>query len=75
MKNNKTHRWIFKIVNSHNKLNIKEGLWDTDFSATQICAYFENLGWEIIFLEQIEDNFIIFYNTAPLGELENEKLL
>lgn len=44
--------WEYKIQKNN---EIKSGSWDTSLSASKVCNYFENNGWEIIYLNKIED--------------------
>ena len=47
------YRWVYKIVKSDDEYEIKEGNWDTTLPASDICRWFEALGFTVVYLNRI----------------------
>ena len=69
---NNTFRWVYKIVNSDDVFDIKEGEWITALPASKICQWFENLGWKVVYLNRVCQVWAVENYRVPLDALGQE---
>ena len=44
------YKFEYKIAKDH---ELKSGEWITDLPASKICAWFETIGWEVLYLNRV----------------------
>ena len=69
MDNKKYYKWVYKIINSGDIWDVREGELVTNYCASKICKYFETIGWEVGYLNRVCEIYDEAYYKTPLHEL------
>lgn len=62
---NKQYKWIYKIINKNNPSIIYENEIVTNLPALKLCAWFESIGYEIVYLNRICEMYAEVVNKVP----------
>ena len=59
-------KWEFRVRNKKDHLILKAGEWVTDLSSAEICNNLDLWGWEIVYLQLVDENFCAGKTIFPI---------